>query len=559
VIGSAHAAPGRREASATVDARRGRREGAAVAAGFAALTILFTAPLAFHLGSVGRVDNGDGQFSIWNVAWVARTLIVDPRHVLDANIFYPHLGTLTYSETNLGAGALAVPIYWASRNPYAAHNFVLLLSFVASAAGMYYLVRYLAGDRRAAAVAGVLFGFCPYVLAHTPHIQLLMTAGLPFALLSLHRLFDRPSPGRGAALGAVMAAQAYFCGYYAIFLVLLVGFAVLALMLVRRRWTDTATLSALAVAATLALVGALPLIAAYASHQRTTGFTRSLESAREFSATWRDYFASSSYAHAPLLHVVGHGATADMLFPGFVAVTFALVGGWRGWTRGGRMREIVLIYGGAAVAAAWLSFGPAARLYSLLYATVPGFTFMRAPSRFGLVVVFAACVLAGVGLASAFGKARGMAIVAVGILGVAELIAPLRFPPVRPPDEAYRVLATMPPGAVLELPVYSRQFGFVREAYMLNSTIHWKPLIDAYSDYIPPDFTANMEALGGFPSRDAFRVLASIGGRYAVIHADAYNPAARAQLLERLKAFAPYLQARAIDGQVWLYEIVGFP
>src|SRR5207253_3779982 len=142
-------------------------------------------PLALHPGTLARVDNGDGQFPIWNVAWVARALVLDPRHVFDANIFYPHRWTLTYSETNLGAGALAVPIYWSTRNPYAAHNVVLLLSFVLSAGGMYCLVRYLTADRRAAAISAIAFAFCPYVLAHTPHIQLLMTAGLPFSLLAL--------------------------------------------------------------------------------------------------------------------------------------------------------------------------------------------------------------------------------------------------------------------------------------------------------------------------------------------------------------------------------------
>src|SRR5579872_7055254 len=88
----------------------------------AALTIALTYPLAFKIGRAGRVDNDDGRFSIWNVAWVARTLIVDPRHVFDANIFYPHRDTLAYSENNLGAGALAIPAYWATRSPYAALN-----------------------------------------------------------------------------------------------------------------------------------------------------------------------------------------------------------------------------------------------------------------------------------------------------------------------------------------------------------------------------------------------------------------------------------------------------
>src|SRR5207245_8394730 len=147
-----------------------------------------------------------------------------------------------------------------------------------------------------------------------------------------------------------------------------------------------------------------------------------------------------------------------------------------------------------------------------LYSTVPGFTFMRAPSRFGLVTMFALAVLAGSGLAMLFATAKRVRVAAVVVLAVAiaELYAPLRFPPVRPPDEGYRVLATLPYGPVLELPVYSRQFGFVREGYMLNSTVHWRPLIDAYSDYIPDDFTAHMDALGGFPSREAFDVLEPI-------------------------------------------------
>ena len=72
------------------------------------LTAALTYPTAFKLGHVGRIDNGDGKLSIWNVAWVARTLPTDPWHVFDANIFYPHRGTLAYSENNLGAGALAV-------------------------------------------------------------------------------------------------------------------------------------------------------------------------------------------------------------------------------------------------------------------------------------------------------------------------------------------------------------------------------------------------------------------------------------------------------------------
>src|SRR5438552_10783344 len=127
-----------------------RREFVAVLVAAALLTTVFTYPIAFRLRPVGRVDNGDGQLSIWNVAWVARTLAVDPLHVFDANIFYPHRNTLAYSENNLGAGALAMPVYWMTRNPYAATNSAVLIAFVLAFVGTFYLVRYLTHDWRAA-------------------------------------------------------------------------------------------------------------------------------------------------------------------------------------------------------------------------------------------------------------------------------------------------------------------------------------------------------------------------------------------------------------------------
>ena len=163
------------------------RAGEAVLVVAAALliTVVMTWPLVVRGGSAGRIDSGDGQFSIWNVAWVARTLVVDPRGLYNANIFYPHRGTLAYSEANIGAGVLAVPFYWASGgNPYLAHNAVVFLAFVFALTGTYGLVRHLTGHRGGAAVAAVAYAFCPYVFSHIPHIQLLMTAGIPYSLLA---------------------------------------------------------------------------------------------------------------------------------------------------------------------------------------------------------------------------------------------------------------------------------------------------------------------------------------------------------------------------------------
>src|SRR4029079_7055969 len=88
------------------------------------LAIVMTWPLATDLAHLGRTlpTDADGQYSIWNGAWVARTLIADPLHLFDANIFHPHKLTLAYSEANLLTGALGVPAYWISRNPWLTLN-----------------------------------------------------------------------------------------------------------------------------------------------------------------------------------------------------------------------------------------------------------------------------------------------------------------------------------------------------------------------------------------------------------------------------------------------------
>ena len=103
--------------------------------------------------------------------------------------------------------------------------------------------------RRAAVISAICFAYCPYVVAHTPHIQLLMTAGLPFSMLAFHRLADSPTAGRGVTLGLTMAMQALFCGYYAVFVLLIIGFAVLVVAAVRRRWRDVRYWTAISIAA----------------------------------------------------------------------------------------------------------------------------------------------------------------------------------------------------------------------------------------------------------------------------------------------------------------------
>ncbi|MEZ5417595.1 MAG: hypothetical protein R2708_09645 [Vicinamibacterales bacterium] len=96
----------------------GLAEAAAVAAAALVLTAALTFPLVLGLDRLGRLNTADGRYAMWNVAWVADTLIVRPSQLFDANIFYPNRHTLAYSEANIGAGVVAIPAWGFTGNPY---------------------------------------------------------------------------------------------------------------------------------------------------------------------------------------------------------------------------------------------------------------------------------------------------------------------------------------------------------------------------------------------------------------------------------------------------------
>ena len=69
---------------------------------------------------------------------------------------------------------------------------------------MWALVRRLTGSSRRGTGRGDAFTFCPFVQAHTAHIQLLMVFGFPLVFLAFQRFRDAPAgearrrPRRGA-------------------------------------------------------------------------------------------------------------------------------------------------------------------------------------------------------------------------------------------------------------------------------------------------------------------------------------------------------------------------
>jgi len=489
----------------------------------ALLTVALTWPLTARIGSAGRLDNGDARFSVWNVGWVARALTSDPRTLFDANIFYPHGNALAFSEANLVAGILAIPAWLATGNALAATNSAILLSFVLAALAMFALVRHLTVSLPAAGLAALFFAFSPYAFSRLGHIQLLMTFGLPWTLLYLHRFVEAPGPRRAAALGVVMAITALACGYYGIFMGLTVGWGLL--------WVIAALIT-------------LPFMLPYAEI-RSEGFARSLDDARMFSADWRSYLASPKLAHEWILPLLGEWQ--KVLFPGALVLGFALATVIRaGWSAAASLRSptlpsaqdarpearslpephhaVVTFYASIAVLAAWASFGPNAGLYTLFFHTLPFFELIRAPGRFGVLVTLALSVLAAFSIAALFatlvgGRRRAVLGLVTATTLATSTVGPLYLVAQPPMHPVYQRLAQMPRGAVVEFPFFIAGNERHRHIeYMLESTRHWQPLLNGYSDHMPPEAWTDSLLLAEFPSDDAWDVISRRGARYVVVH-----------------------------------------
>ena len=379
-----------------------------------------------------------------------------------------------------------------------------------------------------------------------------MTFGLPLVFLTFHRLRAEPGLLRGAALGAALAAAALGCAYYGIFAGLSLG--LVALLLATRALTYWIGLAAgAAVAGVLVVPVLVPYLRARAGSGAAVAF--GTEEIQGYSASLAAYATSPS-----LSHQAWNQGAPESVFPGVTLLILAGVGivaGLRSVLPADR--RVVWTYVTLSVAALWASFGPKLGLYSLLAAVVPMMSLLRTPVRLGIVVVFALAVLAGFGVRHLTRRRPWLAYLIVPVVA-AELFVPWPLDAAPPVPRAYQMLAQLPRGPVVELLFnYKRNEYWTHTRFLFGSTYHWQPLLNGYSDLIPPDYDAVANLMTRFPDDASFAMLKARGVRYVVVHLNDYLPQYQEILLARFPPYEKYLRELTRDDNVRLYEIVGWP
>ena len=77
--------------------------------------------------------------------------------------FYPASGFLAFSDPRLGESLIATPLQWLGASPVTAYNVTFLATYPLSALAAHWLGFVLTRRHDAAAVAGLTYGFCPFV------------------------------------------------------------------------------------------------------------------------------------------------------------------------------------------------------------------------------------------------------------------------------------------------------------------------------------------------------------------------------------------------------------
>jgi hypothetical protein len=525
---------------------------------FAVLTAVLTYPISIHPGSTSLGNDPDVHTYTWTLAWDVHALTTRPWDIFDANIFFPYERTLAFSENLIGSGLLAAPFLWATGNPVLALNAVSLLSVFLSALGTYVLGRRLGLTVAAAILAGIVFAFSPARFFRFAQTHLTTLQWLPFALAALIAYLDGGGRRHLWLFVGLFTLQALTSGHGAVYLVI----AATGLVLVR-----LATGTPVALVQRVRDVGlpGLALLAPtiwmlppYLRVQQELGLRRSLEN---WAPAAVSFLASPSTLHAWILSAVTTTPVNTMasafMFPGYVPILLGIAALVPGGSTV-RRRDLVFFVG-LTVLAVLLSAGPPFGLWPLVY-WLPGFNFIRIPSRFILLAMLGLAVLAGIGFDRLFAararRPRTIAALALGAALVAEFwMVPLPVQPYQVEIPALdRWLDTQPkPFAIAEVPV--RPLVRYHSTYMLHSMAHWQRTVHGHSSLLTPLHEQLYDELRTFPDERSVSHLASLAVNYVVVHRDWYEPGEWPDVERRLASFPGRLTPVHEDATGLVYRV----
>ncbi len=204
---------------------------------FLLVTIFMTFPLILSFTNSAAGGYGDGVYFIWLIRWYQR-VIFEGQGVPFFNpmMNFPEGWNLSSTDTALATTLPGVP-FSLVLGPIAGYNLAMVLTFVLSGLSMYIWVVYLTGSKSAGIIAGTIYAFFPFRLAHflAGHLNLSGTAWFPLFFMGLFEMLHNNSKWRwwppilsAISLGLIALSSMYYLYFTLFFVVIfLIGYLLL--------------------------------------------------------------------------------------------------------------------------------------------------------------------------------------------------------------------------------------------------------------------------------------------------------------------------------------------
>ena len=553
----------------------------------------YPAVLFLHTKVLG--GPGDNLHFLWELWYAAHALFdLHKSPFFDPDVFVPFgFSLIRNQDLSPGTVLLFSPLTHFFGEVFT-YNFLVLASFPLTAFGTYLFARELWSNRRAALLAGIIVGFCPYRFAHAAgHLSIVSTQWIPFFFLYLERLISRPRLKNAVLTGVFFGLSAWTTWYY----FFMVPLAAIAYVAFRVNWKLPAAelwqLLRLGLAATgVALVFVLPFLIPYylATHGGVVDYRGAGES-QAFAAALADYVipATNHFWWGPAVDRLwrqgpnGLWQSEWQLYLGVVALLLAAAGVFH------PRRRVVAALIAMAVACLVFSFGPGLYIthpaplnpntndVPLSHIAMPGrllrelagFNNLRGWARLGFFVQLSVGLLAAAGLTRILDKTKKRFQLSTAVqTGVAAIVMAAVIFEFFPQAAGMTVVApravdqwlSKQPGdfAFIEYPIPRHGFG---GPAIYSTRLTGKKIIMGSSQN-PPNLSYWSD-LSAFPLPFTIDLLHGWGTKYVLVDQNLYQDGNTFwniyqtwdTLLSAIKK-NPQLQEVAVLDKVHVYEIV---
>ena len=403
---------------------------------FALLTCVMTYPVVFRMNQMIGDFGGDGTYFAWLVGWYQKAIFqlrISP--FFNPFMNYPQGWNLATTDITPAMVAIGLPA-GILFGPTWGYNFSSLVSFVLAGMGMYGWIHDLTKSHSAGWVAGTIYAFVPFHMAHyiIGHLSLSGTEWFPFYFWGFYKLLTQERfSWKPVALASVSILLIGLTSPYYVYMTALISAVFLLGFIVfkgYRRLRQLAFWKSVLPFGVLAAVFVAVSMKPYLNINASSGLaSRSVDYASSWSASPTDFvlppihqFLWGDWIRTHFYHETWQEST---LYIGVVTFALALIA-WALWKRVSH-RQLLVVSLLAAGAAFVLSLGidphwlgqkiltmpvilqpifhrtdfPEIHLPTYyLFMHLPFFSKMRVMMRFGLFTLVFFSLMAGIGAAA---------------------------------------------------------------------------------------------------------------------------------------------------------------